>query len=127
MWRCRAPQARLRGFHFTISARSRSAHVTIWRSPANTIPFSSTAYRSCSTASATRRSGFILLIDTLYDHHVRLVASAEAPPAALYAGKTGAEAFEFERTASRLIEMQGKEWLDAWAARHTEHRAAAAG
>ena len=69
----------------------------------------------------------ILLIDTLYDHHVRLVASAEAPPAALYAGKTGAEAFEFERTASRLIEMQGKEWLDAWAARHTEHRAAAAG
>ncbi len=69
----------------------------------------------------------ILLIDTLYDHHVRLVASAEAPPAALYAGKTGAEAFEFERTASRLIEMQGKEWLDTWAARHTERRAAAAG
>ena len=64
---------------------------------------------------------------TLYDHGIRLVASAEAPPAALYAGKSGAEAFEFERTASRLIEMQGKEWLDAWAARHAEHPAAAAG
>ena len=68
----------------------------------------------------------ILLIDTLYDHRIRLVASAEAPPAALYAGRTGAEAFEFERTASRLIEMQGKEWLDAWAARHEQRPAAAA-
>ena len=68
----------------------------------------------------------ILLIDTLYDHGIRLVASAEAPPAALYAGKTGTEVFEFERTASRLIEMQGKEWLDAWAARHEQYPAAAA-
>ena len=68
----------------------------------------------------------ILLVDTLYDHGIRLVASAEAAPGALYAGRTGAEAFEFERTASRLIEMQGKEWLDAWAARHAEHPAAAA-
>jgi len=68
----------------------------------------------------------ILLIDTLYDHHVRLVASADAPPAALYAGSSGAEVFEFERTASRLIEMQGKEWLDAWAERHAPGHAAAA-
>jgi cell division protein ZapE len=68
----------------------------------------------------------ILLIDTLYDHGIRLVASAEAPPNALYAGKIGAEGFEFERTASRLIEMQGKEWLDAWAARHEQRPAAAA-
>jgi cell division protein ZapE len=68
----------------------------------------------------------ILLIDTLYDHGIRLVASAEAPPSALYAGKSGTEVFEFERTASRLIEMQGKEWLDAWAARHEQRPAAAA-
>ena len=68
----------------------------------------------------------ILLIDILYDHNVRLVASADAPPAALYAGRTGAEVFEFERTASRLIEMQGSEWLDAWAERHTTGHAAAA-
>jgi len=68
----------------------------------------------------------ILLIDTLYEHRVRLVASADAPPAALYAGRTGAERFEFERTASRLIEMQGKEWLDAWSERHARGHAAAA-
>lgn len=68
----------------------------------------------------------ILLVDTLYDHGTRLVVSAEAPPSELYAGRRGNEAFEFERTASRLIEMQGKEWLDAWAARHGEAPAAAA-
>ncbi|MER9290220.1 cell division protein ZapE [Mesorhizobium sp. M0510] len=60
---------------------------------------------------------FILLIDTLYDHRMRLVASAEAPPQALYAAKRGVEAFEFERTASRLIEMQSRDWLEDWAER----------
>ena len=68
----------------------------------------------------------ILLIDTLYDRGTRLVMSAEAPPPALYAGRKGNEAFEFERTASRLIEMQGKAWLDAWSARHAGTSAAAA-
>jgi cell division protein ZapE len=68
----------------------------------------------------------ILLIDTLYDHGTRLVVSAEAAPAGLYAGRKGTEAFEFERTASRLIEMQGKDWLDAWSARHEQAPAAAA-
>jgi cell division protein ZapE len=55
---------------------------------------------------------FILLIDTLYDRHARIVVSAEAAPERLYAGRTGTEAFEFERTASRLIEMQTREWLE---------------
>ena len=62
----------------------------------------------------------ILLIDTLYDHHIRLVVSAAAVPQALYASRHGTEAFEFERTASRLIEMQGRDWLEAWAVRHAE-------
>lgn len=55
---------------------------------------------------------FILLIDTLYDRGKRLIASAAALPHALYTEKSGAEAFEFERTASRLIEMQGRDWLE---------------
>jgi cell division protein ZapE len=53
---------------------------------------------------------FINFIDTLYDQHVKLVMSANAPPAGLYLGK-GREAFEFERTASRLIEMQSHDYL----------------
>lgn len=55
---------------------------------------------------------FILLIDTLYDNRMRLVASAEAPPEQLYAGTSGTEAFEFARTASRLTEMQSRDWLN---------------
>ncbi|RVD70652.1 MAG: cell division protein ZapE [Mesorhizobium sp.] len=63
---------------------------------------------------------FILLIDTLYDHHTRLVVSADAPPPGLYTAKRGNEVFEFERTASRLIEMQGHEWLEDWAERRKD-------
>lgn len=64
--------------------------------------------------NATKR--FILLIDTLYDTHKRLVVSAEARPERLYAGRPGVtEAFEFDRTASRLIEMQSRDWLESWA------------
>lgn len=55
---------------------------------------------------------FILLIDTLYDQRLRLIASAEAAPDQLYTGKAGAESFEFARTASRLTEMQSREWLE---------------
>ena len=59
---------------------------------------------------------FILLIDVLYDHHARLFVSAEAQPEKLYLAKNGTEAFEFDRTASRLFEMQSAEYLDAIAA-----------
>jgi len=62
---------------------------------------------------------FILLVDTLYDTRMRAVVSADASPDQLYAGRAGVtEAFEFDRTASRLIEMQSREWLDGWAERH---------
>jgi cell division protein ZapE len=54
---------------------------------------------------------FIALIDTLYDHAVKLVASAEAAPAALYRSNEGFEAQEFKRTASRLVEMGARSYL----------------
>ena len=60
---------------------------------------------------------FILLMDTLYDHRMRLVMSAAAQPSDLYTAKRGTEVFEFERTASRLVEMQSRDWLEGWAER----------
>jgi cell division protein ZapE len=55
----------------------------------------------------------ILLIDTLYDLRVKLVASAAVAPDALYTAKSGDEAFAFRRTVSRLIEMRSAAYLGA--------------
>ena len=54
---------------------------------------------------------FILLIDTLYDAHVRLVASAAVAPEAIYS--EGHHVQEFARTVSRLREMQSASWWGA--------------
>lgn len=51
---------------------------------------------------------FVTLIDTLYEAGTRLVCSAAAKPEMLYMEGDGA--FEFERTASRLQEMQSEDW-----------------
>lgn len=54
---------------------------------------------------------FVTLIDALYEAKVRLIVSAAAEPEMLYIEGTGT--FEFERTASRLREMQAEGWGEA--------------
>ena len=51
---------------------------------------------------------FVTLIDTLYEAKTRLICSAAASPEMLYLEGEGI--FEFERTASRLREMQAAGW-----------------
>jgi cell division protein ZapE len=62
---------------------------------------------------------FTLLVDVLYDQRVNLFLSAEAPPEQLLIGNAGtgeaqlkAMIFQFDRTTSRLAEMQTQEYLD---------------
>ena len=52
---------------------------------------------------------FMTLIDALYEHKVKLICTAEVPAAALYTDGDGA--FEFRRTASRLVEMQSEAYF----------------
>lgn len=52
---------------------------------------------------------FITMIDEFYDHNVKVILSAAAPLDTLY--QSGKLSFEFERTQSRLIEMQSHDYL----------------
>jgi cell division protein ZapE len=54
---------------------------------------------------------FITLVDALYEHRAKLIASAAAEPDALYVAGENAESFR--RTASRLVEMQAADYLAA--------------
>ncbi len=61
-----------------------------------------------SSANYNEAKRFVILIDALYEAKVRLIASAAEAPERLYIEGEGS--FEFERTASRLREMQSADW-----------------
>jgi cell division protein ZapE len=61
-----------------------------------------------SASNFNEAKRFVTLIDALYEAKVRLICSAAEEPERLYSEGTGS--FEFERTASRLREMQSVEW-----------------
>ncbi|MCG8440717.1 MAG: cell division protein ZapE, partial [Caulobacterales bacterium] len=54
---------------------------------------------------------FATFIDALYETKTKLIVSADAEPAELYVAGDGA--FEFERAASRLMEMRSRDYLAA--------------
>jgi cell division protein ZapE len=72
----------------------------------HTVLLSNVPRLSAGQASEARR--FTWLVDILYDHGVKLLMSAEAKPEFIYT--EGVLANEFHRTASRLIEMQSREY-----------------
>jgi cell division protein ZapE len=73
----------------------------------NTLVLSDIEVMSDESKDVTSR--FITLIDVLYDHGVKLLCTAAVPVEDLYQGKS--LAFEFQRTISRLHEMQGEEYI----------------
>lgn len=73
----------------------------------HTVFISKTPQLTDAVNDAARR--FIALVDEFYERHVKLILSAEVALERLYTGK--GLSFEFERTVSRLQEMQSKDYL----------------
>lgn len=73
----------------------------------NTILVSNVPQMTEQDSDLARR--FVLMIDEFYDRGVKLLLSAEVPVEELYLGQR--LAFEFERTRSRLVEMQTHDYL----------------
>ncbi len=73
----------------------------------NTVLLSNVPVMTADTPDAARR--FISLVDEFYDRNVKLLISAEAPIDGLYTGER--LNFEFDRTRSRLTEMQSVDYL----------------
>jgi cell division protein ZapE len=87
-------------------ARSSADYIEIAREYQSVI-VSDVPVLDATADDAARR--FIALVDELYDRNVNLVVSAAAAPDALYRGER--LAFDFRRTASRLVEMQTASYL----------------
>ena len=87
-------------------ARSQNDYLEIAREH-HTLMLSGIPRMSREQASEARR--FTWLVDILYDHRVKFIASAEAEAEQLYV--SGIQSGEFQRTVSRLIEMRTREYL----------------
>ena len=72
----------------------------------HTVMVSGVPRMSAKQSDAARR--FTWLVDVLYDERIKLVLSAEAPPEELFA--EGENSADFQRTVSRLHEMQSAEY-----------------
>ena len=107
---CPRPRRAWRGSASPSSASGRSARPTTSRSPSrfHTVVLDDVPVMDFDRRNAAKR--FITLIDAFYDSGVKLVASADAEPDASIS-QDGREAFEFQRTASRLIEMRSHDYL----------------
>jgi cell division protein ZapE len=88
------------------TARSQNDYLELARL-FNTLILTDVAVMDAADDDIARR--FVLLVDVLYDHRVKLICSAAALPHRLYRGDR--LSFEFERTASRLLEMQSPDYL----------------
>lgn len=75
----------------------------------HTVIISGIPKMTATMASEARR--FTWLVDIFYDRKIKLLVSAEVSPETLYT--QGVYAHEFQRTVSRLIEMQSREYLDS--------------
>jgi len=81
----------------------------------HTVMLSGVPRLSPKNADAARR--FTWLVDVLYDDRIKLVVSAEAAPEALF--PEGENSAEFQRTASRLHEMQSAQYLQSERRKHS--------
>lgn len=75
----------------------------------HTVILSGVPAMSAAMSSPARR--FTWLVDVLYDHKVKLIMSAEVAPEGLYT--VGILANEFQRTVSRIMEMQSREYMES--------------
>jgi cell division protein ZapE len=64
--------------------------------------------RKLTSSERNEAKRFVLMIDTFYDAHIRLIALADCAPEDIAA--KGQHSFEFKRTVSRLKEMQSASW-----------------
>jgi len=105
--RCRADVVWFDFQTLCASARSQNDYVDLAQEFRTVLVSDVPVFSTPEQDDAARR--FIALVDEFYDQGTKLVLSAAAPPAELY--RSGRLQLEFQRTSSRLIEMQSAAYL----------------